>query len=83
MEDIRRLVSLFKEWSDLGWAVQAQLQDIADDEDVADQNRNALAMILGFLASLKAEDDLFSEDLLLDVTEMVERIKLDIGKATV
>lgn len=83
MEDMNRLLSLFKEWGSLGWAVQAQLQDVADGDDVADQNRNALAMILGFLAEMKHEDDLFSESLLSDLDDLVGEIKGGIEKATV
>lgn len=83
MEAMNRLLSLFKEWGDLGWAIQAQLQSVADGDDVADQNRNALAMILGFLSSVKAEDDLFSEDLLIDLDDLVAEIKGGIKEATV
>lgn len=82
MEGMNRLLSLFKEWSDLGWAVQAQLWDVAEGEPVEEQNRNALAMILGFLADMKTEDDLFSEDLLSDLDDLVGEIKGGIEKAT-
>lgn len=46
---IDELMDILVDFGRLGWAVQEQLQDIIDGEDIEDQNINTLKMIKGFL----------------------------------
>ena len=47
--DTYTLIELCKAYAGLGWAVQAQLNDVLDGADLNDLNGNALKMIEGFL----------------------------------
>lgn len=67
--ELYELVDLATDYTNLGWAVQEQLQAVVDGEDLDDQNPNALSMIAGFLkraGRLGVED---ATDLEKDITD--------------
>lgn len=67
--ELQDFVSLCQDFSNLGWAVQEQLTDVLDGEELEEQNPNALGMIRDFLkdaVSYAGEGALFGAEELAD-----------------
>ena len=47
--DLDAFIALAKEWQELGWAVQEQLQAVLWGEDPSAQNPNAMSLAADFL----------------------------------
>lgn len=50
--DVKTFLKAAKRYSDLGWAVQEQLENIVNGDPVADQNLNAVRLVHDFLKHL-------------------------------
>ena len=65
--DLYDFLYLAKEFNDMGWAIQEQLQSIVDGEDLEEQNVNALRHISRLLNKLEAHD--------VDTDGLAERVE--------
>lgn len=52
MSDLHTAIRVGKAWSNLGWAVQGQMEDVLEGDDPADKNPNALKLIRDYLDRL-------------------------------
>jgi hypothetical protein len=67
--NIETLVKLCKQYTVLGWAVQAQLGDVLSGDGMKDQNPNALKLIQDFLTSCASDDVSGAEELAEEIDE--------------
>ena len=70
--DVETFVKAARRFSDLGGAVQEQLEAIVDGDPVADQNFNAVRLIQDFFKSLSWIGVEGVDDLIDEIEEAVE-----------
>jgi hypothetical protein len=63
---------LAKQYTDLGWSVQEQLQDVATGESLDEQNPNALEMCADILRDLADFDMTDADDLAGEISEYLD-----------